>query len=254
MAVPQAVVVGGGLVCIALVVRTYIRYHRKIEFLFRSGGIREMLADVRKKIYSQTNSYCLRRDLTVPLEIPSAKIPVRTREIRSSDIPVLFNVSRPGLSEAERKEIFDRQFLLREGVSTCYVGVDQRDIPCYVQWLIGSDENEKLQKTFRGGFPVLNSDEALLEDAFTPAAFRGLGIMSSAMAQIAERGKNIGARYVITFVHEENVPSLKGCKRAGFFPYKIRRETNFLFLRRFKFLPLPEGTQYPFDTQETKKG
>jgi GNAT superfamily N-acetyltransferase len=249
MAFPQAVVVGSSIVCALVAIRAYIKYHHRLSFLWQGHGLREVLDALKKKIYSRYDSYCLRRDITLPFAAPSAKIPVTIRKIRESDIPILFDATRPGLSDVERKEIYDRQMLWREKVQTCYVGVDQRDTPCYVQWLIGPNENAKLQKIFKGGFPVLRNDEALLEDAYTPEAFRGLGIMSSAMAQIAEQGKQIGARYVITFVHEDNIPSLKGCKRSGFVPYKMRRETNFLFLRRFTFTPLPEGTPYPFDVE-----
>ena len=41
------------------------------------------------------------------------------------------------------------------------------------------------------------------------------------MAQIAERGTDLGARWVITFVTVDNIPSLKGCQRAGFVPYLL---------------------------------
>ena len=42
--------------------------------------------------------------------------------------------------------------------------------------------------------------------------------MPAAMGLIAEKGETIGARYVITFVAPDNIPSLKGCQRCGFFP------------------------------------
>jgi hypothetical protein len=97
-----------------------------------------------------------------------------------------------------KKELVDR-LALKEGVQACYVAVDQHDIACYMQWLIGSNVNEHIKRIYHGGFPWLERDEALLEDAYTPEQRRGLGIMSCAMAQIAERGKDIGARFIITF-------------------------------------------------------
>ena len=96
------------------------------------------------------------------------------------------------------------------------MAIDQNGDPCYAQWPISAVDNERIQKYFRGTFPVLAPDEALLEGAFTPESHRGKGIMPRAMALIAEGARNLGARYVITFVAEENIPSLKGCKRAGF--------------------------------------
>ncbi len=71
--------------------------------------------------------------------------------------------------------------------------------------------------------------------------------MQHAMAEIAKRGRDFGARYIITFVENENVPSLKGCKRAGFSPYVERIERRRLFQHTYEFNPLPDGTPYPFD-------
>jgi hypothetical protein len=62
------------------------------------------------------------------------------------------------------------------------------------------------------------------------------------MAQIAERAAQGGARWVITFVDENNVASVKGCLRAGFTPYVKRLEQFRLFRRRVSFASLPSGT------------
>jgi RimJ/RimL family protein N-acetyltransferase len=50
-----------------------------------------------------------------------------------------------------------------------------------------------------------------------------LGIMSAAMALIAERATEVGARHVLTFVDQHNIASLKGCQRAGFHPQRLAR-------------------------------
>ena len=101
--------------------------------------------------------------------------------------------------------------------------------PCYFQWLLGHRQNGFLQSHFpKNWFPVLQPDEALLENAYTPVAYRGKGIMSEAMAIIAEQGHEVGARYTITFVEEGNIPSLKGCANAGFSTYIVRTENNLL--------------------------
>ena len=105
-------------------------------------------------------------------------------------------------------------------------------------------DNERIQKYFRGTFPVLAPDQALLEGAFTPESHRGKGIMPRAMALIAEGARNLGARYVITFVAEENIPSLKGCKRAGFVPCMLRKTKWRLLRPRVTFLPFPQRQPY----------
>lgn len=220
---------------------------KRLGYIIRHLEFGELLGKLKHRLHSETVSYCLRRDVNAPFSPPNAKIPLSIRPLRQSDIPVLLNLDRLGISAREKKENMDRLMFVQEGVRTCYVAADQNDVACYMQWLIGHEENDNLQRIFHGGMPTLERDEALLEDAFTPESHRGLGIMSCAMAHIAERARDINARYVITFVDEENIPSLKGCKRAGFVPYKLRRETNFLFNRRITFTTLPEGTQYPFD-------
>jgi hypothetical protein len=45
-------------------------------------------------------------------------------------------------------------------------------------------------------------------------------------------------RWVITFVDETSVPSLKGCAKAGFVPYVRRLESFRLFRRSIRFVPI----------------
>jgi RimJ/RimL family protein N-acetyltransferase len=71
--------------------------------------------------------------------------------------------------------------------------------------------------------------EALLENAYTPPAYGGLGIMSAAMARIAEQASAFGATDVLTFVDQQNIASLKGCERAGFYPDLLYRRVQIGF-------------------------
>jgi RimJ/RimL family protein N-acetyltransferase len=110
-----------------------------------------------------------------------------------------------------------------------------------MQWVVSAADNKRL-KAFAGNlYPVLRSDEALLEGAFTPEAYRGMGIMGAAMALVAERAADHGARYVMTFVDEQNPASFKGCVRAGFSPYLRRRERFRMFHRSVSFEPIEPG-------------
>jgi hypothetical protein len=96
-----------------------------------------------------------------------------------------------------------------------------------MQWMLGPAQNRAIAAL--GGFPPLAPDEALLENAFTPMGHRGLGIMPAAMALIAERATDIGARHVLTFVDEGNTASLKGCQRAGFYPHILSTRRRYAF-------------------------
>ena len=104
-----------------------------------------------------------------------------------------------------------------------------------------------MQTLFKGGFPVLESNQRLLEGAYTHESFRGKGIMPEAMSMIAELGKDSNASTVITFVQSDNIPSLKGCQRAGFFPTTVRKDNWRFFKRTVKFEKLPPNYRFAFE-------
>lgn len=207
------------------------------------------LATIRMKIArrlalglrTQVDRYGLRRDLTVAAERPQARIPISVRPANAADLAKL--LSGAGVTEPqERQELNARRSFAAKVDGGAYVAIDERNgAPCYVQWLLGPEKNEVIGTI--GGFPLLAQGEALLEDAYTPPSHRGLGIMSAAMALIAEQGAALGARHVLTFVGVDNIASLKGCKRAGFYPYLEHRQLNWLFgtIRTDRFEEMPQG-------------
>jgi GNAT superfamily N-acetyltransferase len=211
-------------------------------------GLRERVRQIKVLIdgrlelglRSTFTRYGLRRDLEVPITSPIAKIPISVRPLEASDLSALLSEDDEVLERHERLQIAWRRDFYKKAPEGCWVAVDERTgTPCYMQWLFGASENP-LIRTF-GGFPRLEPDEALLENAYTPVAHRGLGIMSAAMAQIAERAADIGARHVLTFVGDDNIGSLKGCQRAGFHPdlwnTRVRRLFGTINSDTFEILP-----------------
>ena len=174
---------------------------------------------VAHRLHSNSEAVGLKRDLSVPFEAPRAAIDISVRPIAERDVPKILNAGGAELSNDEKWLLASRKRLLEAGFGTCFVAVTAQDKPCYMQWLFGQHDNDKVQSYFSGAFPLLTAGEALLESAFTPVAFRGKRIMPAAMARIAERAADLGARSVITFVGVDNIPSLKGCAGAGFRPY-----------------------------------
>ena len=211
---------------------------RDLLRLIATGHAGEMWRTVRHRVYSNTASLGLRRDLTVMFPAPKAKLPVQVRPLASGEALAFLDVGRPGLSDSQVYDRLAQQRLLRSGIRTCHIALDPSGKPCYMQWLIDPSENDRVRAFFGSLYPRLGPDEALLEGAYTPDEYRGQGIMASAMAQIAERGRERGARWVITFVDESNPASLKGCERAGFTPYVRRHERFRLFQRHITFTPL----------------
>ena len=193
---------------------------------------------VPRRLYSTgTPSVVLRRDLERPLEPPQAKIPITVRPAEAADGPAISAL----VAELSGYDRSNRERFLRLGIGTCYVAVTEQGDICYAQWLIGPEDNALLEQ--HTTLPRPKPGEALLENAFTPAAFRGQGIMSAAMAEIAARGSTLGARWVLTVVSERNVPSLKGCLRAGFEPYMLKLDRWRLFRRDIRYTWLPAGYQ-----------
>ena len=222
--------------------------------LARSALNPEVLRRSWKALLNRLNSSWdavgLRRDLAAPLDAPAAAIPIKVRPIEPRDVAAILDVTDPQLSNEEKWQRVVRRHLLDANFGTCFVAVTEDDKPCYMQWLFTSRDNEKVRSYFSGLFPALAGDEALLEGAFTPEAFRGKRIMQAAMAQIAEKGAGLGARFVITFVGFDNIASLKGCARAGFFPYISRSQIWRFFRCRTVFGPYLEpnaGATVPVD-------
>ena len=205
------------------------------------------VAKGRGRHHSDWISFGLRRDLRAPFAAPQAAIPLSIRPLREDDVARLFDLDDPNLSADERALRENRRAMARQRIKTGYVATNGDDEPCFVQWLLDARENERLRGYFKGIFPRLADDEALLEGAFTSEPQRGKRIMPHGMATVAERGGELGARWVVTFVADDNIASLKGCKRAGFSPYLRREERWRWFRRTLTFTPLPEGTPYPFD-------
>lgn len=209
----------------------------------------KLRVDVRSRLRSGFASsqtrVGLRRDLRDPWPAPKAKIPLAVRSASEADRAALLSLAAAS-DRGDWLEIAWRRGFAEKHPEGCYVAVDGRDgAPCYVQWLLSPADNAFIERF--GGLPLLEAGEALLENAYTPATHRGLGVMSAAMALIAERAVGVGAHHVLTFVDDRNVASLRGCERAGFRPHMLHRHRQFGFglFGRDAFEFLGEGGRAP---------
>jgi len=216
---------------------------RELWHEVRHGAPSGVYGLVARQVYREWYAYGLRRDVDLEVKAPTARIPIAVRELLEADLPFLFGGQSPSISRQARLEIAHRVSFLAERVPTPYVAVDLRcGRPCFLQWLMTAKSNEEIQRYFRGRFPVLAHDEGLLEYAYTPAEYRGNGIMPAAMALITERAGEVGCRSVMTFVLRENAAALQGCAKAGFMPFVVRSDRHFLFrlIRRRSITDLTE--------------
>lgn len=213
--------------------------------LIRTGHIHIVKDEINKRFYSKSYSIGLRRDLNTYFDEPQAHIPITIRKLQASDAQI-FHPS--GAFARKFPRLAAQQMnMIQANIPDCYVAASADNTPTYMQWLIGPQHYPRLAQAVGNIFPPLNNDEALLEAAFAYPEFRGMRIMPEAMARIAEKAKEIkGVRYVNTYVDIENIPSLKGCKRAGFSPFLLRTDSWFLFVRSVTFSPLPASLRAQF--------
>ena len=197
---------------------------------------------VGTRLQSETRAFGLRRDLGLPHAVPAAKIMLVVRPLAPGD-----DLSMIAHDTGDPATAYSRQSqrrLVAADIPTCWVAIAPDGKVCYMQWLISPADNHRMQAYWGDLFPRLRPDEALLEGAFTGDAYRGQGIMPHAMSRIAEQAGAFGARWVVTFVGEANIASLKGCKKAGFVPYVARTESWRLLTRRVRFAQLPASSQH----------
>jgi GNAT superfamily N-acetyltransferase len=199
--------------------------------------VRFVWGSIRKRFFFESTALGLRCDLHEELPSPSAKIPLTVRPLRDDERLLL--APTEGVDSPE--DFYERMLRLRmfdSGMRTCYGAFAEDGGLAYVQWLIEPSQNDLVHDFFEGSFPRLKPDEVLLEGAYTFPSYRGQGVMSAAMAEVAGQGKERGYARAWTFVGEHNTPSLKGCRRAGF-AEEVRRAERWRYFRHsFSFSPL----------------
>ncbi|HRY26910.1 MAG TPA: hypothetical protein P5558_21250 [Geminicoccaceae bacterium] len=219
-----------------------LRGHSLLAFARQAlkPGTRGQLARrLRTRLWADISAIGFRRDLHVAFTAPDARIPLEIRQLTAADAPAILGDDDPTLDVLERWERATRLRLWTNGLGRCFAAIAPDGRPCFVQWIFLPVDNAGLRAYSGDTFPELAPGEALVEGAFTPAAFRGKGVMPAAMARIVLEAGKLGARYVHTFVEVDNMPSLKGCIRAGFPAYQWREQHWRLMRRRHEFGPLP---------------
>lgn len=210
----------------------------RIRELAARGDIGALICGAARAVVRTSLSVGLRRDLTLHHPVHAARCPFSLRIASAEDLSKVLSLSQPGLSLADQQAISLRMNHATQDLGRAFVAIQADGHPCFIQWVLSKADNSRIASFFDGRFPPLNDGEALFENAFTPPAFRGLGIMPAAMSGIAESLGREGFRAGLTFVASDNTPSLNGCRHAGFHPYLLRRDISLLrgLFRRRQFL------------------
>lgn len=213
--------------------------------LFRHGGVEVVMNRFGEVWDSRQVAFGLKRDISSAHLAPDANFPLHIRPLRADDVATLLQLPVDA-DAADETAVGVRRRMINADLPGCWVAAAvEDDRPCYMQFLFDHHSNAALLKFFGGDFPPLAPDTALLEAAYTPPHERGQRVMAAGMCRIAEKAEGLGVRYVVTFVGDDNLASLKGCERAGFVPY-LTRTVVFRRLRRSTvFNPLTPSDGYP---------
>jgi len=128
------------------------------------------------------------------------------------------------LPPEEFPELLVRARFCRGSVTTLYVARGEDGGCLYAQWLVGREEQQAAGDLL-AGTRRLTEGESLVEGAYTFPAARGRGLMRDGMGQLLLVARERGDERVVTYVDQENIPSLRGCAAVGFRADHVRIET-----------------------------
>jgi GNAT superfamily N-acetyltransferase len=194
---------------------------RRLASLAAQGEFFTIAKRMRDLLWSTGRSVVLRRDLSKPRPNSRSGPSFVVRRYRPDDAVNLF-----GHEQFGQYEKYGRWTAL--GARNCYVAALQDGRAVFLQWLITEDEQQVLREI---DMPAA-SDTVVLDGAYTPPRFRRLGIMPEAMAQIAEKGREFNARWVLVSIGLDNASMIKASRMAGFEPLHTK-EIQHRFLRRY---------------------
>ncbi len=228
---------------------------RTAASLAARGNVSRLASRLRANFWSDQRRVVLRRDLSRALDPLSSPIGFSIRRLRARDLATIFDPD----SIEEQAERAKRERWLRAGLRSCYVAESRGGHPVFLQWLCTSSDNEALRAVFPFENLAVEPGTILLEGAYTPPRFRHLPIMPSAMARIAERGREFGARWALVCVDVQSVSMLKAASWAGFSPWRLKIIHRRMFFPIYRYAapptsPAPARAPSAHSTRRAPKG
>jgi hypothetical protein len=228
-----------------------IGVHDALWAIRTSTGRQWLRQTLRKRLYSRGVSIGVRRDMSVHVEgvigrdlavVPSAKIPLVVRQLQPED-DISFIDDVPGLDPRAAQMRADQRWLMTGDLPAPWVAVDPDGAVCFMTFMLTARDNAVIQARWGGLLPQLQPDECLIEGPFAGESARGLGIMKEVAGRLLQIARDSGMRYVMGFIGEANVATLKVVELGGLAPFVKREESWFLFRRRIRFLPIADATK-----------
>jgi RimJ/RimL family protein N-acetyltransferase len=197
--------------------------------LLRIGGPLPLLLQLKRQLYSRAIFLGLKKDLHLIHPGIRCEVDYTLQLASEDDIEEMLRGARRESSRSSY-ELVQRKWFYDSGFRNCYMAraVHTGEL-CYMQWMISMTDSPILSGRLSGRFPSLGQHEVLLENAYTFERYRGKRLMPSVQLRLAEIAREKGLTRMVTYVREDNIPSLKGCERAGFRVFEQASEFKLLF-------------------------
>ncbi len=197
--------------------------------IIRNGGPGPFLHHLRCQFYDRATFLALERLLDEEVEPVPCAVDYELAVASDEDME---EVGAAGKSEGGESawELIGRKWYYDSGFRDCYLARDRATgEPCFVQFVVPRAQYDQIDPGFGHRLPPIRDDELWMENSYTFKKFRGKKVMSSVLIDLGEIARKQGFRRIVTYIREDNVPSIKGCQRAGFKVYGRVPERKFLF-------------------------
>ena len=215
--------------------------------LVRQAGIRVASKGAADRLSSRRVYLGLRCELAELPEPRRAKVPL---EMTARDASAFdgFTAELRSATGNDYVQVLLRTWMCTSDVQTLYVADADDGRPVYAQWLVRRPDQWRLQAETPDAHDALAEGEILLEGAYTFVAFRGVGAMADGMGQLLRIARDGGAVAAITYVRDDNIPSLRGCARVGFGLDHVRVNSTRLGRGRSARSEITPAAQRAWDT------
>jgi hypothetical protein len=211
-----------------------MRFLRKVRcaiLLLKFSGFKDFFGQLQRQIYSHHVQVGTEKALTEETARPvESKIKYTFRLGSKEDMKEAFRKIATESKESVQ-QLLNREWLYRSGFGKWYVArsSDTGEL-CFIQAVIGPEDNHLLDDGFKGWFPRLKQDEILLEGAYAFEKFRGGGLCHAVASEIIGIYRKQGFKKMITYVRADNAASFKAGEKTGFKKFEEIPVTKILFL------------------------
>ena len=199
----------------------------KIFEMLRLLGPRLFLEKVRYQVFSRIPHLCLGKELDNRNTASKSYQEVILLPASSEEVRQFFQLMAMESKESRYAMLVRRSFY-EKGFDNCYIGrtIESGEMAS-ITWAVTPGDVKK--KRFEHRYPFLREDEMIGENIYTLEKFREKGVMESTGRQEEAIAAGQGFKRMLFIVREDNVPSLKSCKRRGRLIYRKLMISHILF-------------------------